>query len=218
MKHTLPKSVVFSKHYALFFFLTLLFQNTYAQMGKSFDADKQMSSSFTTQVYQDRDGFIWVATRNGLNRYDGYQFRILKRESRQNAGMASNYVNCMIQDRHGLYYVGMYGALQTYDGQRFRDVTTYDLTGRSHPPYVTCLLERQNGDILIGTSAHGVMRLTNKKEAHQIGGLLGDVKSVNRMMEDNRQRLWLVTESQGLLCYDGKAVKRYFRPCRCVYP
>ena len=211
MKHTLPKSVVFSKHYALFFFLTLLFQNTYAQMGKSFDADKQMSSSFTTQVYQDRDGFIWVATRNGLNRYDGYQFRILKRESRQNAGMASNYVNCMMQDRHGLYYVGMYGALQTYDGQRFRDVTTYDLTGRSHPPYVTCLLERQNGDILIGTSAHGVMRLTNKKEAHQIGGLLGDVKSVNRMMEDNRQRLWLVTESQGLLCYDGKAVKRYFQ-------
>jgi ligand-binding sensor domain-containing protein len=49
-------------------------------MGKLFDADKQMSSSFTTQIYLDRDGFIWVATRNGLNRYDGYQFRILKKE------------------------------------------------------------------------------------------------------------------------------------------
>ena len=211
MKHTLPTSIADGKHYALFFFLTLFFQSTYAQMGKSFDADKQMSSSFTTQVYQDRDGFIWVATRNGLNRYDGYKFRILKRESRQNAGMASNYVNCMMQDSHGLYYIGMYGALQTYDGQRFRDITTYDVKGHSHPPYVTSLLERQNGDILIGTSAHGVMRLTNKKEAHQIGGLLGDVKSVNRMIEDNRQRLWLVTESQGLLCYDGRVVKRYFQ-------
>ena len=42
-----------------------------AQMGKLFDADKQMSSSFTTQIYLDKDGFIWVATRNGLNRYDG---------------------------------------------------------------------------------------------------------------------------------------------------
>ena len=93
-------------------------------MGKSFDADKQMSSSFTTQVFQDRDGFIWIATRNGLNRYDGYQFRILKHDSRQKNGLASNYVNCMMQDRHGLYYIGMYGALQTYDGYRFRNITT----------------------------------------------------------------------------------------------
>ena len=91
----------------LLLFLTCFSLSIRAQMGKSFDADKQMSSSFTTQVFQDRDGFIWVATRNGLNRYDGYQFRILKKDSRQDNGMASNYVNCMMQDRHGLYYVGM---------------------------------------------------------------------------------------------------------------
>ena len=95
-----------------------------AQMGKLFDADKQMSSSFTTQIYLDKDGFIWVATRNGLNRYDGYQFRIYKKEGRQNLGMASNYVNCMTQDRNGRFFIGMYGALQIFDGQRFRTVTT----------------------------------------------------------------------------------------------
>ena len=61
-----------------------------AQTGKLFDADKQMSSSFTTQIFLDHDGFIWVATRNGLNRYDGYQFRIYKKEMRQDIGMASN--------------------------------------------------------------------------------------------------------------------------------
>ena len=70
-------------------FLTNLYVN--AQTGRHFDADKQMSSSFTTQVYQDHDGFIWVATRNGLNRYDGYQFRIIKKEKPGNNGMASNY-------------------------------------------------------------------------------------------------------------------------------
>ena len=211
MRHTILADKAKSKRYALLLFLTCFSLSLHAQMGKSFDADKQMSSSFTTQVFQDRDGFIWVATRNGLNRYDGYQFHILKKDSRQDNGMASNYVNCMMQDRHGLYYVGMYGALQTYDGQRFRQITAYDISGQANPPYVTSLLERQNGDILVGTSAHGVLRLTNKKEAHQIGGLLADVKTVLRMMEDNRQRLWLVTESQGLLCFDGKSVKRYFQ-------
>ncbi len=211
MKHTLQAHRTNGMRMALLLILFFPLLSIQAQMGKSFDADKQMSSSFTTQVFQDRDGFIWVATRNGLNRYDGYQFRIIKRESGNEDGMASNYVNCMMQDSHGLYYVGMYGALQTYDGQRFRLITTYDLNGHTHPPYVTSLLERQNGDIMIGTSAHGVMRLTSKQEARQVGGLLADVKSVNRMMEDNRQRLWLVTESQGLLCFDGKSVKRYFQ-------
>ena len=55
-------------------FLTLSVLTVFAQTGKLFDADKQLSSSFTSQVYLDHDGLIWVATRNGLNMYDGYKF------------------------------------------------------------------------------------------------------------------------------------------------
>ena len=211
MKHTVLAHGTQSKRYVLLFFLTSLFLSTFAQMGKSFDADKLMSSSFTTQVFQDRDGFIWVATRNGLNRYDGYQFRILKHDSRQKNGLASNYVNCMMQDHSGLYYIGMYGALQTYDGYRFRNITTYTLSGNSQPAFITCLLERKNGEILIGTSGLGLLRLNKKDEARPIGGKLADVQTVQRMMEDNRQRLWLVTEGHGLICYDGKTLKGYFQ-------
>ena len=181
-----------------------------AQTGKHFDADMFMSSSFTTQVFQDRDGFIWVATRNGLNRYDGYQTIFLKKERHQDLGMASNYVNCIMQDRQGLFYVGMYGAFQTYDGERFHNIKTYDLRGDEMPCYITCLLQRQNGEILVGTSAHGLMRMTGSHEARQIGGVLKDLHTVHRMMEDSRQRVWLATESQGLLLYEGKDIHSYF--------
>ena len=180
-------------------------------MGKLFDADKQMSSSYTTQIYLDRDGFIWVATRNGLNRYDGYQFRILKKASGQDLGMASNYVNCMTQDRNGLFYIGMYGALQTYDGQRFQDVKTYDLNGKSSPSYITCMLERRNGDVLIGSSGHGLMRMENRQEACRIGGPLAQLNSIHNIEEDSHERLWLCSDQYGLWCYDGKQVKRYFQ-------
>lgn len=196
----------------LFFGLTFCCLSVHAQMGKLFDADKQMSSSFTTQIYLDRDGFIWIATRNGLNRYDGYQFRIIKKETSQESGLASNYVNAIMQDRYGLFYIGMYGALQTYDGQKFQDVTTYDLDGHSQPHYITCLLERENGDILVGTSGHGVLKLDkNKLEARQIGGVLTSLQSVHRIKEDSKGYLWLVTESQGLWCYDGKTIRRFFQ-------
>ena len=191
----------------LFFFMPL---SMTAQTGKLFDADKQLSSSFVSEIYLDRDGFIWVATRNGLNKYDGYQFRLFKKEKKAELGMASNYVNCMVQDRNGLFYVGMYGALQSFNGYRFKDIKVHDLQDHVMPPYVTSLLERENGEILIGTSGHGLLRLTDKENAHQMGGALADIIGVHSMIEDQQQRIWLVTEEQGLVCYDGNKTFRYF--------
>ena len=194
----------------LILLLLLVPLSIHAQMGKLFDADKLLSSSFVNQLYIDHDGFIWAATRNGLNRYDGYQTYILKKELAIDMGMASNYVNCIIQDRQSLFYVGMYGALQSFNGYRFKDIKVHDLNGQVTPPYVTCFVERANGDIMIGTSGHGLLRLTDKENAHQVGGALQNIISVHRMAEDRQQRLWLVTEEQGLVCFDGKKTYRYF--------
>lgn len=72
-------------------------------MGKFFNTDNQLSSSFVTQMYLDRDGFIWATTRDGINRYDGYQFRVFRRENEADKTLASNYVNTMMQDRNGLF-------------------------------------------------------------------------------------------------------------------
>ena len=94
--------------------------NIHAQMGKLFDANHQLSSNFTNQVYLDNDGFIWSASRKGLNRYDGYQFHIYMKDNR--TGMASNYVNCIIQDQKGYFYLGMWGTLQIYDGKSFQTI------------------------------------------------------------------------------------------------
>ena len=72
--------------------LTLSFQmSVYAQMGTYFSTEDQLSSSFVTQVYLDKEGYIWTTTRNGINRYDGYQFRVFKKENEQDKTLASNY-------------------------------------------------------------------------------------------------------------------------------
>lgn len=125
--------------------------------------------------------------------------------------MASNYVNCMMQDRHGTFYIGMFGAFQTYDGENFRDIKILDLRGNTQPGYITCLLERRNGDILAGTSGHGLLKMTDKHTAKQMGGPLKNIQTVNRVMEDSHQRLWIATEHHGLICYDGKSTKTYFK-------
>ncbi len=180
-----------------------------AQMGQFFNPDKQLSSSFVTQVYLDSEGFLWASTRDGINRYDGYQFRVIRRENESDKTLFSNYVNSLLQDRKGLFYFGMYGALQTWDGRAFYNVTMTDLKGQKGSCYATCFLERKNGDVLAGTSGLGVMKFTDKTHAKQMGGALADLHTVNSLIEDQKGRLWLVTDGKGLLCYDGQKVKRY---------
>ena len=180
-----------------------------AQLGKFFNPDRQLSSSFVTQVYQDREGYLWITTRDGINRYDGYQFQVFRRENEGSQTLASNYVNTMIQDRHGLFYFGMYGALQTWDGGQFNTVSMTDLKGNKGQCYATCFLERANGDVLAGTSGLGVMKFTDKTHASQMGGALAALHTVNSMMEDKKGHLWMIVNDKDLLCYDGKKVKRY---------
>ena len=124
-----------------------------AQTGKYFDSERQLSSSFVSQVYVDHEGFLWATTRDGINRYDGYQFRVFKRENPVDSTLYSNYVNCMMQDSRGLFYFGMYGALQTWDGSQFHNVAMKDDKGNDDYCYANCFLERHNGDVLAGTSS-----------------------------------------------------------------
>ena len=198
------------KNLLLTLFLLCLSMGLHAQMGKYFTTDShQLSSSYVTQVYLDHDGFLWATTRNGINRYDGYQFRVFKKENESDKTLASNYVNCMMQDRNGLFYFGMYGALQTWDGEEFHNVTLLDHHGKESYGYATCFLERANGDVLVGSSGLGVMKVTSAHTAQQLGGLFASIHTVNSLLEDKAGRLWMVTDQAGLICYDGKQLRHY---------
>ena len=182
--------------------------NIHAQMGKLFDANHQLSSNFTNQVYLDNDGFIWSASRNGLNRYDGYQFHIYKKDNR--TGMASNYVNCIIQDQKGHFYLGMWGTLQIYDGKSFQTIEVKDLNGNRIDCYVTCFLVRKNGEVWAGTSGFGVLKIDDTRHAHQVGGAVKGIHTAEQLMEDQKGNIWVLTRDNGLICFNEKTSHTYF--------
>ena len=110
--------------------LSLLFTvNVNAQIGKLYNGDNQLSSSFVNNVFQDKDGYMWIATRNGLNRYDGYQFKILKKENKV-FGITSNYINCVYQDRQGTLFIGTNNGVQKMVNGKFEDITLLEQTAR----------------------------------------------------------------------------------------
>ena len=183
----------------------------HAQMGKLFNTENQLSSNFANQVFQDHDGFIWIATRNGLNRYDGYQFHTFKKEDKE-SGIHSNYINCLTQGRNGTIYVGFNNGVQSYDGSHFHDFQLTDNKGKVVNTYINYLTETGDGSILACTSGYGVIRLNIEKHNGTTDKTIsGGQNYIRFMMEDKQGRLWLITENNGLTLIQGKQRTQFFR-------
>ena len=188
----------------------LLVSNAMAQTGKLFNADNQLSSNFVSQVFQDHDGFIWVATRNGLNRYDGYQFRIFKKED-ERSGLNGNYINCIAQSSKGTLFIGNNYTVQTYDGARFHDFQMKDSNGKPVSTYIHHIMQNSKGEMLACTSGFGILRLNEQKATGQTDPQLsGGERYVRFAMEDARGRFWIVTETKGIVLVEGNHHTRFF--------
>ena len=67
---------------------------------RTMDIRNGLSQNTVYQILQDRKGFMWFGTKDGLNRYDGLSFRIYKKE---NSGLGKNFITALYEDRRGKY-------------------------------------------------------------------------------------------------------------------
>ena len=81
----------------LFVVCCMVSVKTWGQYGRLFTSDSELSSSLVNQIYQDRKGFIWIATYNGLDRYDGNNFQTFQVGQRPGL-LLSNRLYCVLED------------------------------------------------------------------------------------------------------------------------
>ncbi|MCP4658373.1 MAG: hypothetical protein GY856_23410, partial [bacterium] len=74
-----------------------------------------LSHSAIHDIAQDRHGFLWLATRNGLNRYDGYRFRVFQHDPQDPTSLSHNVVEELWVDRRGELWVGTLDGLNRFD-------------------------------------------------------------------------------------------------------
>ncbi|MCB0834847.1 MAG: hypothetical protein KDC45_15365, partial [Bacteroidetes bacterium] len=65
-----------------------------------------LSQSTVGCLLQDRYGFVWIGTQDGLNRYDGYRFLIYKSRKGDSASLADNSINALLEDAGGRLWIG----------------------------------------------------------------------------------------------------------------
>ncbi|OJJ18015.1 hypothetical protein BKI52_29635 [marine bacterium AO1-C] len=61
-------------------------------------------------IIQDRQGFLWIGTENGLNRYDGYEFKVYRNDLNNKHSLSNNYVITLHEDHLGYLWVGTFGG------------------------------------------------------------------------------------------------------------
>lgn len=90
-------------------FLTyLLTFSIYSQeyLVRFLDISQGLSNNSVTCIYQERQGYIWFGTNDGLNRYDGYNFKVYRNDVNKKNSIAANYIFCIDGDPQGNIWVG----------------------------------------------------------------------------------------------------------------
>lgn len=68
-----------------------------------------LSDNMVFCALQDRQGFIWFGTRDGLNKYDGYKFTVYRHNPKDSTSLSGNSVSCLFEDSKGNLWVGTGG-------------------------------------------------------------------------------------------------------------
>lgn len=173
----------------------------WAQSDKLFNTDNQLSSNLATQVFQDKSGFIWIATRNGLNNYDGYHINVIKKDMSNFLGLNSNYINSIAQDEKEHILLGTNNSLLEFTGSEFLKIPMLDSKGKELATYVKQVYPLKNKDVAVATSGYGIMlKKQDEQKCHAMKGEVEKLKYIHKLLEDKRGRLWIITEDGKLYC------------------
>ncbi len=82
------------------FSLELYGKNKHIQYQKPqlLDSRHGLSNTKVNDIVQDKEGYIWIATDNGLNKYDGYKFVVYKKEDKKKGSLINNYITSLYYD------------------------------------------------------------------------------------------------------------------------
>ena len=196
--------------YVFFFgFLMLSSEMIQAQMRPliSIDVERGLSQNTVNCILQGSQGYLWIGTQNGLNRFDGYDVRIFVNDPNDPASLSNNIVRVLYEDSEGALWIGTEGGgLNRYNRmtesfERYR-YNSQDASSISSD-YVYALLEDKNKRFWIGTLGGGLNEMDREKGIFQ--HYLHDPanptsissNSIKGLVEDKWGNFWIGTGSGG---------------------
>jgi signal transduction histidine kinase/CheY-like chemotaxis protein/ligand-binding sensor domain-containing protein len=167
-----------------------------------------LSQSNVTAIMQDKKGFMWFGTQEGLNKYDGYQFKVYKSNPADVHSLGGNYIKGIAEDKEGNIWVATWGGGLSKFNTASQVFTRYthkkDNPNTLPDDFVSCVFIDSKGNIWAGTQTAGLSRYNSKTNTFNTFAYnpenttsLSDNFAVN-VFEDASHRIWVATFAGGL--------------------
>jgi len=185
------------------------------QIGIFYSTDKDISNSLINYIYQDKRNYLWIATEDGLNKYDGIKFTVYKNEPKDSTSLKNNYVRCLFEDSKNRFWVGCINGLQQFNRQtnQFDDIKLLSANNQLLSTHITSIIESKDGNIWISTSGEGVLRMTKDRDKTFRSVTYLNSKLLNQYLtfifQDSSGKFWIGSENYGLNLYDPDKDKMY---------
>jgi len=122
--------------------------------------DDGLSNNDVNAVIQDKTGFIWFGTEDGLNRYDGYNFKIFRHDPSDSNSISGNSIWSLIEDHSGNIWIGTKGGILNKFNPTTEKFTGWEIKSNlTKENSVKSIYEDSKGNIWIGSYKDGLYRL-----------------------------------------------------------
>ncbi|KAA6340074.1 Sensor histidine kinase TodS [termite gut metagenome] len=173
-----------------------------------------LPSAEVQKVFQDKDGFIWIATRYGLCLYDGYQVSLYNSNLYTPGLLTDNNILCLAEDSNHNLWIG------TQEGINVLNKETGKIRKGSYPGIdnnaVSCLMVTKDNTLWVGTDV-GLFRYDVKADSmilyagKETNGLM-TATPIKSLLEDSEGDIWIGTWSSGLYRYSLSENRLYAYP------
>ncbi|NWF90227.1 MAG: hypothetical protein HXY50_12310 [Ignavibacteriaceae bacterium] len=191
---------------------------------KQLKIEDGLSQSSILSILQDQKGYMWFGTGSGLNRYDGYSFKVYLNDPTDSLSLSDNGISALFEDKDGFMWVGTSGGyLNKFDRktEKFEriDLNLFEdksrkvddnyfeyplLYSRNSDNSVTTISEDHSGKIWVGTWGHGVFiydkhkkSLLNLRHSKEIISSLS-YNRVTKILTTKNGDVWVATFGGGL--------------------
>ncbi len=163
----------------------------------SYSIEQGLSQSVVNCVMQDKDGFIWVGTQHGLNKFNGYNFEVYTFDPSDTNSISNNWIYSLIEDKAGNLIVLTKGGVNIYDRIRniFSRLKLSGLSARAGNNYPYDVILTHTGKICFNMAPDLVILDQEKKTVIKYTSRLeydGSVKDLKvPMIEDRTGHIWM---------------------------
>lgn len=164
-----------------------------------FNMEKGLSQNTINCIMQDDDGFMWFGTKDGLNRFDGLNFKVYRHVPDDLNSLGSSYILSLCKDSDGVLWVGTDCGLYTYDviHDNFRPLPAQTDDDKTAPERINNIKVDKKGNVWLAAGKQGTFKY-NKSDNRLYNYILPDSAYAQCVEIDDKGRVWVGALNGGL--------------------